>query len=100
MDFIFINFDKNAISLEDYLGNAKEYLDLVADQAYAAEDPELGMEVLMDPQEYSVRANWKLLGENSVDLYHGVPTHKTILILLLLEVEQWKKIVLLVKVKI
>ena len=31
----------------------------------------------MDPQEYSVRANWKLLGENSVDLYHGVPTHKT-----------------------
>ena len=75
--FVFVNFDKDAISLEDYLGNAKEYLDLVADQAFAAEDPELGMEVLMDPQQYSVRANWKLLGENSVDLYHGVPTHKT-----------------------
>lgn len=69
--FMFVNFDNNAISLEDYLGNAKEYLDLVADQS------EAGMEVLHDPQEYSVRANWKLLGENSVDLYHGVPTHKT-----------------------
>lgn len=69
--FIFVNFDDNAISLEDYLGNAKDYLDLVADQS------EVGMEVLHDPQEYSVRANWKLLGENSVDLYHGVPTHKT-----------------------
>jgi len=75
--FIFVNFDDNAISLEDYLGNAKEYLDLVADQAAAGEDPEARMEVLTDPQEYSVRANWKLLGENSVDLYHGVPTHKT-----------------------
>ena len=70
-EFVFVNFDDNAISLEDYLGNAKEYLDLVADQS------ELGMEVLEDPQEYSVRANWKLLAENSVDSYHGMPTHKT-----------------------
>jgi p-cumate 2,3-dioxygenase alpha subunit len=69
--FIFVNYDDDAISLEDYLGNAKEYLDIVADQS------EAGMEVLTDPQEYSVRANWKLLGENSVDLYHAVPTHKT-----------------------
>ena len=74
--FIFVNFDENAVSLEDYLGNAKEYLDLVADQAEASEVSQ-GMEVLADPQHYSVRANWKLLGENSVDLYHGVPTHKT-----------------------
>lgn len=70
-EFVFINFDKLAISLEDYLGNAKEYIDLVADQS------EIGMEVLNDPQEYSVRANWKLLTENSADGYHGIPTHKT-----------------------
>jgi p-cumate 2,3-dioxygenase subunit alpha len=69
--FYFVNFDDNAISLEEYLAGAKEYLDLVADQS------EVGMEVLTDPQQYSVRANWKLLGENSVDLYHAVPTHKT-----------------------
>ncbi|MDS9471414.1 Rieske 2Fe-2S domain-containing protein [Sporosarcina pasteurii] len=68
---MFVNFDENAVSLEEYLGNAKEYIDLVADQS------ELGMEALNDPQEYSVRANWKLIGENSVDLYHGMPTHKT-----------------------
>ena len=70
-EFVFVNFDDQAISLEEYLGNAKEYLDLVADQS------ELGMEVLEDPQQYSVRANWKLLAENSVDSYHGMPTHKT-----------------------
>ena len=69
--FFFVNFDDNAVSLEEYLAGAKEYLDIVADQG------EAGMEVLTDPQQYSVRANWKLLGENSVDLYHAVPTHKT-----------------------
>jgi p-cumate 2,3-dioxygenase alpha subunit len=69
--FYFVNFDPHAISLADYLGKAKEYLELIADQS------EAGMEVLQDPQQYSVRANWKLLAENSVDSYHGVPTHKT-----------------------
>ncbi|MFK9090481.1 aromatic ring-hydroxylating dioxygenase subunit alpha [Bacillus salipaludis] len=69
--FVFVNFDDKAISLEDYLGNAKEYIDLVADQS------EEGMEILGDPQEYSMRANWKLLAENSADSYHGIPTHKT-----------------------
>lgn len=69
--FIFLNFDNEAIPLEEYLGNAREYIDLVADQS------EAGLEVLGGAQEYSVRANWKLLAENSVDLYHGMPTHKT-----------------------
>ncbi|MFG6150267.1 aromatic ring-hydroxylating oxygenase subunit alpha [Halobacillus sp. B23F22_1] len=69
--FMFVNFDDHAISLDEYLGNAKEYIDLVADQS------EAGLEALGGVQEYSVRANWKLLAENSVDLYHGMPTHKT-----------------------
>ncbi|MCQ6279940.1 Rieske 2Fe-2S domain-containing protein [Bacillus sp. EB600] len=68
---VFVNFDHYAVSLEEYLGKAKEYIDLVADQS------EAGMEVLESPQEYSVRANWKLLVENSIDAYHGIPTHKT-----------------------
>ena len=68
---VFVNFDQNAISLDEYLGNAKEYIDLVMDQG------DEGMEALGGIQEYSVRANWKLLCENSVDLYHGMPTHKT-----------------------
>ncbi|MFC2949829.1 aromatic ring-hydroxylating oxygenase subunit alpha [Virgibacillus sediminis] len=69
--FMFVNFDDDAISLDEYLAGAKEYIDLVADQSDA------GLEVLGGVQEYSVRANWKLLAENSVDLYHGMPTHKT-----------------------
>ena len=69
--FIFINFDPNAISLDEYLGNAKEYIDLVVDHS-----PN-GMEVVGGEQKYSMRANWKLLAENSVDGYHGLPTHKT-----------------------
>ncbi|QDI92347.1 aromatic ring-hydroxylating dioxygenase subunit alpha [Salicibibacter halophilus] len=69
--FIFVNFDDNAVSLEEYLAGAKEYIDLIADQS------EYGLEALGGVQEYSVRTNWKLLAENSVDLYHGMPTHKT-----------------------
>ncbi|MDQ1002179.1 p-cumate 2,3-dioxygenase alpha subunit [Neobacillus niacini] len=68
---IFVNFDENAISLEEYLAGAKEYLDLVLDQS------EIGMEILGGTHEYSMRANWKLLVENSADGYHGIPTHKT-----------------------
>src|SRR5690625_384850 len=69
--FMFVNFDNDAISLDEYLGNAKEYIDLVVDQS------EAGLEALGGVQEYSVRANWKLIAENSVDLYDGMPTHKT-----------------------
>jgi p-cumate 2,3-dioxygenase alpha subunit len=69
--FVFINYDKHAMELEEYLADAKEYLDLVVDQS------ELGMEVVNGMHEYSSRANWKLLVENSVDGYHAIPTHKT-----------------------
>ncbi|PWA11963.1 p-cumate dioxygenase [Pueribacillus theae] len=68
---IFINFDINAVGLEEYLAGAKEYIDLIMDQS------EVGMEILGGTHEYSVRANWKLLCENSADGYHGLPTHAT-----------------------
>lgn len=69
----FVNFDPTAGSLEDYLGNAREYLDLVLDQS------ESGMTVLSGMQEYAIRANWKLLVENSNDGYHAATTHATYL---------------------
>jgi len=69
----FVNFDPKAGSLEDYLGNAREYLDLVLDQS------ESGMMVLSGMQEYAIRANWKLLVENSNDGYHAATTHATYL---------------------
>jgi p-cumate 2,3-dioxygenase alpha subunit len=68
--FIFVSFDRSAPELNDYLAGAKEYLDLVCDQS------ETGMKISDGAQAYSIRANWKLLVENSIDGYHGLPTHQ------------------------
>lgn len=69
--FWFLNYDAGAEPLEDYLAGMKEILDIVSDQGRD------GMEVIGVDQKYSVRANWKLLMENSYDGYHAVPTHQT-----------------------
>jgi p-cumate 2,3-dioxygenase subunit alpha len=71
--FWFLNYDAGAISLGDYLGDARIYIDRVVDQA------ELGMEIVGNPQEYSMRANWKLLAENSTDILHVEALHPTYL---------------------
>lgn len=71
-DFYFLNFDKSAGPLADYLGRTKEYIDLVVDQS-----PSGKMEIIAGTQEYDVKANWKLLVENSVDDYHLLATHST-----------------------
>ena len=70
--FYFVNFDREAVDLHTYLADAKEYLDLVADQSLTGE-----MKIVKGVQHYSMRANWKLLVENSIDGYHGLPTHQT-----------------------
>jgi p-cumate 2,3-dioxygenase alpha subunit len=70
--FVFVSFDPRAVALEEYLAGAKEYLDLVVDQSPTGE-----MEVTRGTQEYTIRANWKLLVENSFDDYHLMSTHKT-----------------------
>jgi p-cumate 2,3-dioxygenase subunit alpha len=67
--FIFVSFDKNIESLESYLRDAKEYLDFVCDQA------EDGWELMPGTHRYSMRANWKLIVENSADNYHFVILH-------------------------
>jgi p-cumate 2,3-dioxygenase alpha subunit len=69
--FIFVCFDREAETLREYLAGAAEYLDLVADQA-----PD-GMKVIPGSNRYTIKANWKLLGENSIDGYHAIPTHQT-----------------------
>lgn len=70
-DFWFINYDRDATPLASYLAGAAEMLDLLADHS-----PN-GMEIVGGVQEYSVRANWKLLVENSYDGYHAAETHET-----------------------
>lgn len=72
-DFWFVSFDERIEPLRQYLGNAASYLDCVADQSAS------GMTVVGGTQEYQIRANWKLLVENSYDGYHAVTTHATYL---------------------
>ena len=69
--FIFVCYDPNAMSLPSYLAGATEFIDLVVDQS------EAGMRVVPGSNRYSIKANWKLLVENSFDNYHVAPTHKT-----------------------
>jgi p-cumate 2,3-dioxygenase subunit alpha len=68
--FVFCSFDPEAVELPEYLGGAREYIDLVADQS-----PE--MEIVDGQHEYSMAANWKLFVENSLDGYHLLPLHRT-----------------------
>ena len=70
-DFHFINYDSGAVSLEQYLAGAVEYLDLVADQS------DSGLEVIAGGQELYTPGNWKLLIENSYDAYHGPTLHRS-----------------------
>ena len=69
--FVFVCFDPDTEPLREYLAGAAEYLDLVADQ-----DPG-GMRVIPGSNRYGIKANWKLLAENSVDAYHTPFTHRS-----------------------
>ena len=69
--FYFVSFDADADELTTYLGGAMEYLDLIVDQADA------GMRVISGSNRYEIKANWKLLAENSLDQYHLKTTHRT-----------------------
>jgi phenylpropionate dioxygenase-like ring-hydroxylating dioxygenase large terminal subunit len=71
-DFYFASFNRDAVDLHTYLAGAKDYIDLVVDQS-----PSGRMEIISGTQEYDIKANWKLLVENSVDDYHLVTTHST-----------------------
>jgi p-cumate 2,3-dioxygenase alpha subunit len=71
--FCFVSYDENVEPLPDYLAGAREYLDLISGYS------ESGMAISKGMQEYSIRANWKLLVENSIDGYHAVSTHASYL---------------------
>ena len=67
----FVSFNRDVEDLISYLGNAKEYIDLILDQA------EERWRVVPGTQKYSVRANWKMFSLNSLDSYHVRPLHST-----------------------
>lgn len=68
--FYFMAMDPEIVDLDTYLGDAKPYIDDMLDIAVS--------EPVIAPgqQSYSMDANWKLLLENSADLYHGPFTHR------------------------
>ena len=68
--FLFGCLDADAPSLEEFLGGALPFIDLIADQA-----PD-GMEVLRGESRYIMEANWKLQTENSTDGYHVATVHR------------------------
>lgn len=67
----FVNYDAQAPDLKTYLAGATEYLDLVMDQA------DDGMRLVKGAHRYSVKSNWKLMVENSIDGYHAPTVHAT-----------------------
>jgi p-cumate 2,3-dioxygenase alpha subunit len=69
----FLNYDSDAESLVEYLAGAREHIDIVMDQAQG------GMKVVGEALDYSARANWKLLAENSMDILHVSTLHPTYL---------------------
>jgi p-cumate 2,3-dioxygenase alpha subunit len=65
---IFVGFDPEIESFESYMGDALAVFDNTLD---------LGdMEFVHGQFKYSMRANWKLLVENSMDGYHALYTHE------------------------
>ena len=69
----FVNFGSNVPPLTEFLGEARELIDLTMDSAEILG----GWKVIRGTAKYDIRANWKLLLENSVDNYHFHTVHKT-----------------------
>jgi p-cumate 2,3-dioxygenase alpha subunit len=67
--FWFVNLDPNAPSLNEYLADAGPRLDEIADHSVA------GLRVVRGCHEYEIKANYKLICENSYDGYHLNITH-------------------------
>lgn len=67
--FLFASLSPDVPSLAEHLGEARAYIDLVADQS-----PQ-GLEVLSGTVTYTFDANWKLQFENGLDFYHFAVTH-------------------------
>jgi p-cumate 2,3-dioxygenase alpha subunit len=69
----FVNFWKASASLQEFLGEACELIDLSMDSAELLG----GWQVVRGAAKYDIHANWKLLLENSSENYHFHTTHKT-----------------------
>jgi p-cumate 2,3-dioxygenase subunit alpha len=67
--FWFVCFDPYAVPLDEYLAGAGPMLDEIAEHSAA------GLRVVRGCHEYEIKANYKLICENSYDGYHLNITH-------------------------
>ena len=70
--FIFASLSPEVPALEEHLGDARIFLDLVADQSPSEE-----LEIVPGEVSYTFDANWKLQFENGLDYYHFASTHSS-----------------------
>ena len=67
--FVFASLVADVPSLEDHLGGAAWFIDLIVDQAPS------GIELLRGSSSYVYHGNWKLQAENGADGYHVATVH-------------------------
>jgi len=67
--FVFGVLDDDACTLDEYLRDAKQMIDLLVDQS------DEGLEILPGATTYTYDGNWKLQAENGVDGYHLEAIH-------------------------
>ena len=71
--FIFVNLDPStAIPIEEFLGEAKRFIDLIVNQSPTGE-----LEAVPGSSVYTYDGNWKLQNENGVDGYHVTTVHSS-----------------------
>lgn len=69
----FVSFDPDIQPLDEWLGPVADLMDLTLEAADVAG----GWQVIPGTAQFRVKANWKLLVENSVDSYHFATVHQT-----------------------
>lgn len=74
--FIFVNLSEEGAGLQDYLGQARPYLERIANSGTN------GIEVRKRAQKLTAEGNWKLQLENTIDPYHVMFVHRTYIKLL------------------
>jgi phenylpropionate dioxygenase-like ring-hydroxylating dioxygenase large terminal subunit len=70
-DLLFASLSPDVLPLEEYLGDARVFIDLVLDQGGE------GMELVPGRSRYTYDANWKFQLDNGVDAYHLTSTHRS-----------------------
>ncbi|MFD7443644.1 aromatic ring-hydroxylating dioxygenase subunit alpha [Streptomyces sp. NPDC059909] len=73
---VFANWDPDAPSFEEYVGEFHWWLDNLAD---AFDGTEGGTEVFRGVLKWRIKSNWKFVSENFLgDTYHGASTHASV----------------------